>query len=164
MAPLLYSTNPFLKLLVQERFRGNVHYVWCSESFDSRVQAPYTAASLVPRSSNPAEILEELQRAVASGDTHASKIIEARATFTNLANIWFGNGEVTADERDEIIYMANNSGLEPFRPLLYVIPRPATARLMVVPPSQRAGIGIEYIITDLQRSEFDVLEVACSRR
>ena len=34
--PLLYSTNTLLKFIIQQRFRGDIHWVWCSEVLDSK--------------------------------------------------------------------------------------------------------------------------------
>jgi hypothetical protein len=62
--PVLYSTNVFLKFHIQEQYRGDIHYVWCSENFDSRKLSAYSSGSLVPPSSNPADIYRQLQQDV----------------------------------------------------------------------------------------------------
>jgi hypothetical protein len=156
---LLYSTNVFLKLLIQERYRNDVHFVWCSEDFDSTKLAAYSFRALVAASSNPADIYRDLQRAVQSPDTHNAKIISQRASFISLATNWEKNGEISSTQKDDIIYMASTAPFELWRPLLYVIPRaPVERRLQLVPVKNRAGFGNEYIISDLHRSEFDIIE------
>jgi hypothetical protein len=55
--------------------------------------------------------------------------------------------------------MVDMASFDHWRPLLYIIPYEAvTSRVQLVPVSQRAGFGNEYIIADLQRSEFDIIE------
>jgi hypothetical protein len=157
---LLYSTNVFLKLLIQERYRNDVHYVWCSEHFDSKKLSAYSSGSLVPPSSNPADIYRELQRDVQGMDSHSAKIAAQKAMFTSLALEWERRGEISSTHRDEIINWVTHASFDYWRPLLYVIPRaPIETRLQPVPAHKRAGWGNEYIIPDLKRSEFDVIEL-----
>jgi hypothetical protein len=158
--PLVYSTNVFLKLLIQEKYRNDVHYVWCSEHFDSRTLSAYSSGSLIPPSSNPADIYRELQRDVQGLDSHSAKIAAQRAVFISLAIEWEQRGEISSNDKDDIIWMANNGSFAMWRPLVYVIPRaPVEIRLQLVPVNQRAGWGNEYIIPDLKRAEFDVIEL-----
>lgn len=160
MQPLLYSTNVLLKLLIQERFRNDVHYIWCSENFDSAALSRYSFSSNVAPSSNPADIYRELKTAVQRSDQHCHKINEQKLSLKNLALIWQTNGEISADEKDEIIYMVDNASFDQWRPLIYVTPRALVeSRLQIVPPDKRASLGIEYIIPDLQRSEFGIIEL-----
>jgi hypothetical protein len=158
--PVLYSTNVFLKLLIQERYRRDIHYVWCSESFDSRILSPYSSGALVAPSSNPADIYRELQRDVKGRDSHSAKIAAQKASLQNLAIAWATAGEITDEQKNEIMYMVSNASFDLWRPLVYVIPRePVESRLKVVPMEKRASFGPEYIIEDLRRSEFDLIEL-----
>jgi hypothetical protein len=156
---LLYSTNVFLKLLIQEKYMHDVHYVWCSENFDSATLPPHSGASLVPPSSNPADIFRVLKRDVERHDQHSAKINEQKVSLTDRAIDWEKNGSISTADRDEIIYMVNNAAWDHWRPLIYIIPRaPVQTRLAVVPMSRRAGFGNEYTIADLARAEFDIIE------
>ena len=156
---LLYSTNVYLKLLIQERYRNNLHYVWCSDCFDSTKLAGYSSGALNAPSSNPVEIYKELKRDVERGDLHSSKIRDQRATFKSLAVKWQLAGEITKFQEQEIIYMVDNALIKLWRPLIYVIPRTSIqARLQLVPLSQRASFADEFIIPDLARLEFDLIE------
>lgn len=158
--PVLYSTNVFLKFHIQQQYRGDVHYVWCSENFDSRTVAAYSSGSLVPPSSNPADIYRALLEDVKRGDRHSAKIAAQRASFEKLAFAWLAAGEITSEQKDEIIYMVEHADMNHWRPLLYVVPRiPVEPRLKPVPMNKRAGLGPEYIIEDLRRSEFDLIEL-----
>ncbi|MGV7241535.1 hypothetical protein [Caballeronia sp. M23-90] len=158
--PLLYSTNPFLKLLIQEKYRKNVHYVWCSEAFDSTKHGTYTSIALVPPSSDPCAIYKQLRDEAGRGERHSSKIPQMKASLQGLAIAWRDANEITAEEAEEIIYMAETAGAIEWRPLVYVIPRAAVqARLMNVPMAKRASLGPEYILSDLSRDEFDVIEL-----
>lgn len=160
--PVLYSTNVFLKFHIAEQFLGNIHYVWCSEAFDSTKQGHYSGSALVAATSDPCAIYRDLQSATLrpGGDRHCSKIIEQRASFSKLAVQWRDAGRITSDIAEEIIYMANTAEPLLWRPLVYVIPRALVERRMKrVAPDRRASIGVEHIIEDLDRSEFDIIEM-----
>jgi hypothetical protein len=158
--PLLYSTNVFLKLLIQEQFRGDVHYAWCSESFDSTTRPRYSLSSLVAPSSNPADIYRELKEAVQRSDRHCYKIAEQKLSLKKLAVDWEAAGEISTGDKDEIVYRVDNASFDAWRPLIYIIPRALVQpRIQAVPAAGRASLGPEYIIADLQRSEFDVIEL-----
>lgn len=157
---VLYSTNVFLKPLIQSRYQADEHYVWCSEDFDSSKLSAYAYGSLVPPSSNPADIYRELQRDVQRKDSHSAKITAQKATLIRLATEWHANGKISLADKDDIIYMVNNASLDHWRPLVYIIPRVVVeSRLQVVPVAKRAGFGNEYIIPDLKRCEFDIIEI-----
>ena len=158
-SPVLYSTNPFLKFHIQQRFRADVHWVWCSEIFDATKAAALSADALVAPSSNPADIYRELRRDTERKDSHSAKISSQKASLQALAIEWEADGKISAQDMQEIIFMVTTASFEYWRPLLYVIPAPTPAsRLQLVPIEKRAGFGKEYIISDLKRSEFDLLE------
>jgi hypothetical protein len=158
--PLLYSTNPFLKLLIQEKYRKNLHYVWCSEAFDSTKHGTYTSIALVAPSSDPCAIYKQLREEVVRGERHSAKIPQMKASISALAIAWRDAKEITVEESEEIIYMADTAGPNEWRPLVYVIPRAAVqSRLVSVPMAKRASLGPEYILSDLARDEFDVIEL-----
>lgn len=159
MAGLLYSVNPLVKLLIQEKYRSDRHYVWCSELFDSTAASPYSFASLVPPSSNPRQIYQDLDKACKGKDSHNDKIVKTRTLYQTLAEGWLGAGEITTDQRDEIAHLVTKADFDLWRPLIYIIPRaPVEAKLQLVHPSKRAGHGAEFIIADLLRAEFEIVE------
>jgi hypothetical protein len=158
---LLYSTNVFLKFQIQEQYCGGIHYVWCSENCDSKTLSAYSPGALVAPSSNPADIYRELKRDVDGKDKHSAKINRQKATLASLAVTWEADGKISTTQKEEIIYLANTADFSLWRPLLYVIPRTADIerRLKLVPIDKRAGVGMEYIIEDLKRDEFDIIEL-----
>lgn len=157
---VLYSTNVYLKLLIQERFYNDIHYVWCSEVFDSNTQPLYSVGSLVPPSASPADIYRRLKQDVKARDRGSTKIAEQKAQFEARAIKGAQDGNITESAKDDIIYMVKHADWHFWRPLLYVIPAaPVAARMQLVPMENRAGFGDEYIIPDLSRPEFDILEI-----
>lgn len=158
--PFLYSTNPFIKLIINERFRKDLHYVWCGEHFDSKKHGSYSSVALTAPSSDPCVIYKQLADDVSRGDQHSAKIVQMRASLENLAVTWRNNGEITPEEAEEIVYMVKQAPFANWRPLVYVIPYSVVAsRLKLVPIGQRASMGIEYILPDLARQEFDIIEL-----
>jgi hypothetical protein len=124
-----------MKYLINEKYRGNVHYVWCSESFDSTTLSPYVSASLVAPTSNPKDIFIDLKKAVDGTDKHNPKIKEQILALTARAIKWEMAGEITTADKDDIVYMVNEPAyFKYWRPLLYVIPRALVeSRLESVP-------------------------------
>ena len=159
-SPILYSTNVYLKWLIQFRFRNNSHFVWCSEYFDSKTQPKYSLGAVAAPSSNPADIYKQLKADIENKDRHSYKIIAQKASLTKLAIDWEQAGHITRSDKDEIVFMVNNASFDDWRPLLYLIPRSLVAkRLRTVPIQQRASYGMEFIIENLQPTEFDVIEL-----
>src|SRR5688500_12875292 len=106
---MLYSTNVFLKLLLQEKYAKDQHYVWCSEHFDSQALSRYASNAQVAPSANPADIFRELKRDVDRGDLHSAKLAEQKASFITRAHDWEKAGKITATDREDIIYTVNNA-------------------------------------------------------
>jgi hypothetical protein len=145
---LLYSVNCYFKFYLQEKYRGNRHYVWVSESFDSG-----------PPTANPKAIYISLKLAVAEEDEHDYKITEQKSLITARAVRWEADGEISSADKDEIVFSAMNGAFKQWRPLIYVIPYTLVAgRVEPVPRASRAGLSPEYRIADLERSEFDIIE------
>jgi hypothetical protein len=150
-----------MKLLIQERYRGDIHYVWCSEQPDSGAVSPLRFASLTAPTSNPRDIYKDLREACNRTDKHNAKIVSTRANYVALAEQWFTANEITSEDREEILHLVGTADFSLWRPMLYVIPRASIdpARLSLVPMARRASPGPEWIIADLHRSEFDVVEL-----
>lgn len=161
---LLYSTNCYMKFYINENYRGGSHYVWFSENFDSGTLGTYVPGSMVPPTSNPKDIYVDLKAAVAKPDKHNVKIKEQISGLAALAVRWEQDGEITTSQKDDIIYMVNEPHyFQYWRPLLYVAPRdliqPRIKPVPTVPMALCAGLGNEYIVEDLHRDEFGVIEL-----
>jgi hypothetical protein len=160
MAPILYSTNPYIKLMIQERYESDLHYVWCSEAFDSSKKAAYGLAAVQAPSSDPFTIYKQLQSDVKRSDKHSAKIAAQKLSFAKLAAEWSTSGKITSEEAEEIAYMTDSADFSWWRPLLYVIASDRVKdRIQTVPIAKRASLGMEYIIPDLKRDEFDIVEI-----
>lgn len=160
MTPLLlYSVNPYLKYFIHQKYRGDVHFVWCSEHFDSRKLGGYSPGSNIGASSNPAVLYERLKQAVESEDEGDLKLSEQKTGLKSLAVDWNNTGKITLDEMEEIIYTIDYAHFKQWRPLLYVIPRALVdSRLIPVSRKNRASLGMEFRIENLRSSEFEVIE------
>jgi hypothetical protein len=152
--PLLFSTNPWFSLNVAERYRGGLHFAWCSEEFEAvRPAAGGTLA--IPASSDPCTIYQHLHKAVIEEDAHDDRIRSYKRKFKALASDWYDRGDITEAQRDEIKAICNRHSWLTWRPKLLVIPRAnVESRLEEVPVRLRAGVGPEYIIKDLAAHEF----------
>ena len=125
-----------------------------------RLDSAAIQGGLCSASSNPADIYRELRRDVNSKDKHSGKINAQKTSLKKLAVDWHAMGEISLAQRDDITYIVDYATFDDWRPIIYVIPRaPVASRLKLVPAHLRAGIGDEFIIEDLQRSEFDIIEL-----
>lgn len=111
-------------------------------------------------SSDPCTIYKQLKIDTERADRHSAKITEQKLSLTKLAASWMADGSISSPEGEEIVYMAETADFRMWRPLLYVISRDKVAnRIQEVPIAKRASLGMEYIIPDLKRDEFDIVEV-----
>jgi hypothetical protein len=149
-----------MKYRIQRDFFNNEHYVWCSPEFDSSVLNRYARGASTPPSSDPKTIYTELAEAARRRDEHASKIESQKAALPALAESAFAGGRLTEADRDEIVTLVKLAQLVDWRPLLYVIPCTPTikSRATLVPREKRASHEEEFIVSDLQASEFHILE------
>ena len=155
----LYSTNTWLAYIIAERYYNGIHYVWCTPHFD-----PTTVPSIgytVPPSSSPAEIYRNLHDDVRRADNHSAKIASNRAGLLRGVEIHLNKGKINNHQATEITSIIEASVGRDFRPLVYVIPTQlVVGKVKDVPVSQRAHpLSVEYIIEDLPRNCFDVLDI-----
>lgn len=161
--PILYSTNPWIATDIAEKYRSGIYFAWVCEHFDSSTTAGSSPAALIAESSNPREIYSRLHKDCASEDGHSALIKGYKRTFARLAKGWLGDGTLSEEKYDEIIATVRSTSWKIWRPVLYVIPRAeieAAGRLKSVSRSDRGAYGPELQIADMQRHEFDIIELA----
>jgi hypothetical protein len=145
MGVCYFSTNPWIKWFICNKWRDDVHFVWCSELFDPRSVGTEHHGSLVPPTSSPCAIYKDLADAVRPGssDRHNLKIATLKATINGQTEQWRERGEITDTIADEILEIINGGDLRIWRPLLYIIPKASIRadRVERVPYGQRAGLG-----------------------
>jgi hypothetical protein len=90
---------------------------------------------------------------------HHTKINEQRKTIPALAVKWNDSGNITHDEYQEIGVRVSKANFNDWRPIIYIIPVAGLgARVRRVAADQWAGFEPEYIIEDLKKDEFDIIE------
>ncbi|UNC15609.1 hypothetical protein FE249_15970 [Acidiphilium multivorum] len=164
-SPILYSVNPWISVDITERYRGKKFFCWVSEFFDATSAATSSAASLIAPSSSPQRIYRTLQEDCNHEDRHSALIKGYKKTFRRLAREWLSDGSLNRDQHDEIVASITGNSWRIWRPVLYVIPTHCvhgTARLRSVPNTSRAAYGPEMQIKDLERTEFDIIELKIS--
>jgi hypothetical protein len=156
---ILYSCCTWLAYMVSQKYYGALHYVWCTPHFDPN--SPFSGESAVPPTSSPREIYANLHKEIARGDRHSEKIAQNKLGILRGANIKRKYNVITVEQRDEITTIVKSSQLGDYRPLLFVIPfAPVAKRIKQVPIRARANpLSEEYILENLKRSAFDVLEI-----
>jgi hypothetical protein len=156
-APLfLYSTITNLAYALGQRYYGQKHYVWCAP-----VRGVDRFSFPNPPSSDPIAIYWELHEAITKGDEHNARISDNRRGLIRGASVRESQGIIDTKTRQLIEAVVGRAQLRDFKPLLLVIPYPlveAMAKPADIPARARATSD-EYIIEELPRDCFDVLEL-----
>jgi hypothetical protein len=156
---LLYSTSTKLAYSIAQKYYGGMHYVWCAPR-------PHADRFEVqnPPSSDPIAIYWRFEQDIQGADTHSALIANSRLGICRGAFAREKQGVITREIRILIDAIVKKAPLTDFKPLLYIIPyaavkdlaRPASMMDRARPTSE------EYIIENLPRSSFDVLELVRS--
>jgi hypothetical protein len=161
--PILYSANPWFATELASKYRGGKYFAWVCEFFDSERDAlAGSAGGLIAPSSNPRKIYEDLIHDYNAQEEHSRIIAAHRKTFARLGKKWLGSGELTRTQYDELVASVRAHSWRIWKPVLYVIPRSgiASTRIIEVKRGDRAGYGPEYQIVDLERHEFDIIDLS----
>lgn len=155
--PILYSTNTWIAYMIAQRFYNSTHYVWCTPYFDPRQNGRDTA---VPPTSSPFEMYRALFEETSRGERHSNKIAENRVGILRGASAKHAAKTITEEQMKEIAAVVQVAQPGDFRPLLYVIPTSIVAQSLREPaPEDKAHpLSAEYVIDDLPRDNFDVIE------
>lgn len=149
---ILYSTGTLLAYNIAKDYYNNIHYVWCTESFD---------AALQPGTSNPRTLCSRYLDQIIKKDRHAIEINNNKAGILKGASAKLKQGIITDEQYHEISLKVRFSCPEDFYPVIYLINKKAVkGKLKVVNPDDKASdTSIEYIIDDLKRNEFELIRI-----
>lgn len=156
---LLYSANTWLAYFISQTYYDEKHYVWCNR-YPNSCWLP-SGIDPLPPSSSPGDIYLALHEDVRARDRHSAKIEQNKNGIRTGADAKLAQGVVTEDQVAEINKIVGKADLIDFRPLLYVIPYETVAsRIEFVDIDHRANLyHQEYLIADLTRAEFEVIEL-----
>ena len=160
-APLLYfSTTTTLANLIAKNFFNDTYFVWCSPVFDPTKSESHDIRSRIPASSSPLYKYKEYQRCIDPPDLHALQIKEHKKGLKKGALAKYNNGDITEPELQRINQLINNSSINEFKPLMYIIPHSVVAKKIKRVDSKDAAhpFSEEYKITELKREEFEIIE------
>lgn len=148
--PLLYSASTVLASKVAKRYYNNIHFVWCTTSFNSDKQPP---------TSNPATICKRYLEQAVRGDRHANEITTNIAGILRGAKAKLANGIISRSEYNDIRRIVSVAEYKDFLPVLYIIEsRKVKDRCIDVPLIDRASdFSVEYKIEDLKEDEFQLI-------
>lgn len=159
--PVLYSTNPWIAHDIAIKYRGGLHFVWCSEYFDPLAAPTGSSYSAIAPSASPKGIYDSLHNDCKLEDIHSSLLKGYKGTFCRLAKLWLADGSINKEQHDEIVSSVRSKSWRIWRPVLYIIAREPienTGRLKSVAHRKRAAYGPELQIADLLVQEFDIIE------
>lgn len=158
---ILLSTITSLAYNIARRYYGDQHYAWCAPA-----PAPDRFARQNPPSSDPIALYWSLVKDIDGGDQHSDAIARNRLGIIRGANVRHLQGVIDDDTRQLIDDVAKTAPLDDFKPLLLIIPYLAvTGIVRAVDLGSRArATADEYIIEDLPRSCFDIIELERGRK
>lgn len=156
---MLYSAQTLLAYLINQKYYGERHWVWCSPYSGFGSTAAVDAA--VPPSSSPLAIYRALHEDVKHNDHHSAKIEANRQGLVRGANLKLAAGAIDNLAATEIGEITRLATVADFRPLLHVIPYALVdGATKVVPVAQRAHpLSEEFQIESLSRRSFDIIEL-----
>ncbi len=153
---VLYSTITRLADSLGQKYYNGQHYVWCAP----HDQADRNALRNPP-SSDPLSIYWRFYRDISDGDGHSPYIEANRSGLLVGASVKEKRGVIDRPTRERIATMVTQAPLQDFFPLFLVIPYASVSSFV-----RAADIAIvaratsdEYIIEQLPRAYFDVLEL-----
>lgn len=149
---ILYSTCTELAYSIAKKYYSNIHYVWCTDSFDAPLQ---------PGTSNPKTLCCRYLEQIIKQDRHAFEIDNNKVGILKGARAKLENGVITEDQFKEISFKVNIAEMADFYPVIYLIDKIAVkSRLKIVEPQNAASdSSIEYIVQDLHRDEFELIKM-----
>lgn len=149
---LLYSTGTALAYKIAKEYYNNIHYVWCTDSFDALLQ---------PGTSNPRTLCSRYLEQIITQDRHATEIENNKAGILKGATAKLNQGIITEEQFNEISIKVGFASMEDFYPVIYLINKKSVKkRLQIVNPNDKASnTSIEYIIKDLKRNEFEIIRI-----
>jgi hypothetical protein len=153
---VLYSATSLLAYTIGQKYYQEVHYVWCAPLSGSD---RYGVAN--PPSSDPLAICWRFFDDIKGGDQHSALVEANRRGLIRGASVKEGQGVIDQQTREVIELVVKSAALTDFSPLLLVIPF-ASVSTIVKPADILARARVtseEYIIENLPRNCFDVLEV-----
>jgi hypothetical protein len=155
---ILYSVNSWLAYIINERYYGGEHFVWCAPVFDVEAQSRFEQT--LPPTSSPRHVYRRYREEVERADRHGPTIAENKTGILRGAIAQRQAGIINEDQQKEITVIVNAAERTEFRPLLYLIPYAFVAGLVAEVPVERraAPLSREFLIARLPRRCFDVIE------
>lgn len=153
---VLYSTTSRLAYSVGQKYYGEVHYVWCAPRQDHDRFGLQN-----PPSSEPVSIYWRFRHDIDGGDEHSASIDANRRGIIRGASVREQQGVIDQPTRELIEQVAKKAALVDFSPLLLVIPYTAVSGIVkrAAVTARARATSEEYIIENLPRNCFDVLEL-----
>ena len=157
--PLLYySCYTWLAFQINQLYYHGSHYVWCTPFFHP--ESKFCRVNNVPSTSSPREIYFNLRDEVERGDRHSAKIQQNKLGIQRGAQIRRDAGQISDDQYAEIVSAVSIAETRDFRPLIYVIAATSVTPKQVPIKDRAHPLSEEFIISDLKREMFDVLELS----
>lgn len=152
---ILYSAGTKLAYLLNQKFYGGLHYVWCAPAPDSD-----SVLGGNPPTSDPWQICMDLAEHVRRADKHSSLIANNRGGLIRGASAREQQGLITSDTRKLIEEIVNAATFEQFKPLFMVMAYDDVKGLVqpVAIAERATALSQEFVIADLPRANFDVWE------
>lgn len=150
----LFSQSTKLANMIDKKFYGNKHYVWCSESIHDINQPP---------TSDPISRCNQLLQIIKTGDRHASEINEHISGILAGAKAKLKSKEISKEQEElirEFMSFLSVIGYKAFLPIIYVIDynKVKDRCEYINPPDKASDCSSEIRITDLQPGEYTIID------
>ena len=149
---LLYSAGTEMAYNIARNYYGDVHFVWCTDSFDAQLQ---------PGTSNPRKLCYDYINQIRTRDRHAKYIENNKNGIIRGAKAKLAQGVIDTRVYDEIVRKIDASEFEEYYPVIVLINKKAVKnRIQIVSPDDAASEhSVEYKIADLKSQEFEIIHL-----
>lgn len=149
--PLFYSTSTLIANIIAERYYDDLHYVWCTSTFNP--------VKSNPPSANPYQIYKSILKEVENGEIGPS-IQKHKTGLLNGVSKSKDKGKITHEQQNEIYEMIFAAEIKHFKPIIYVIPGMHVGNIEMVPRSKRSDLlSEEFLIEELKGKWLDVIDL-----
>lgn len=150
--PLYYSTSTVIANRIAEIYYDDLHYVWCTHTFNP--------SKTNPPSANPYEIYKNILKEVKNG-VEGAWIQKHKAGLIQGVSKNRQNHKITVEQESEIIEMIYAAEMRYFKPIIYVIPgSQVLSQIKLVPRSKRSDLfSQEFLIEELNGKSLDIIDL-----
>jgi Glycosyl transferases group 1 len=149
---LFFSTTTHLAHMISKIYYSDLHYIWCTPSFNP--------VRTNPQSANPYEIYKNYLDEVNNGYMGPT-ITKHKVGLINGVSVNRQKGIISLNQEQEILEIIYAAEIKHFKPIIYVIAASkVNSAIKAVPQSKKSDLfSQEFLLEQLNGSNFDIIDL-----